>query len=216
MSTAHLRELVATTALRLGPQAPTLCHPWTVHDLLAHLVLRETRPDALPGIGLPLGPLERHTERLQDELAREHSLAGLADRVRTGPPSWSPTRLGPVDRAVNTAELAVHLEDMVRAQPGDPEPTVLDAETQQQLWDTVRRAGRLLYRSAPVGVVLVAPGYGRAGVKRPPSGDVGSVVLTGEPLELLLHAFGRAPVAQLRAEGSDADVLALEQHERSA
>ncbi|UJH71014.1 maleylpyruvate isomerase N-terminal domain-containing protein [Ornithinimicrobium sp. INDO-MA30-4] len=46
------RQALCDTALAVGPDAPTLCSPWTVKDLLAHLVIRERRPDTLPGIGV--------------------------------------------------------------------------------------------------------------------------------------------------------------------
>ena len=208
-----LRELVATTAVRLGPDAPTLCDPWTVRDLLAHLVVRESRVDALPGVGLPVPALQRHTERVQDRAARR-PFDELVDAVRGGPAPWWPTRLPALDRAVNVAELCIHLEDLVRAQPGW-EPTELPEGTSEQLWGTLRTTGRMLYRSAPCGVVAVAPGHGRVALRRPPEGS-GTVVLTGAPLELLLHAFGRERVARVDAEGEDRDVDALAAHRRSA
>ena len=202
MPSAPLRELVASTALDLGPGAATLCTPWTVQDLLAHLVIRESRPDVLPGLGARGGPLARHTGSVQRDVARDSSLEELAERVRSGPAPWWPTRLRVLDDAVNTAELAIHHEDMVRAQP-TWEPTVLDRRTQLVLWRTLTTAGRLHYRSAPVGVVAVAEGevHGRAALRGPRPGG-GTVVLRGTPLELILHAFGRTGVARLRVEGA--------------
>lgn len=212
-STSPLRDLIATTALRLGPEAPTLCDPWMVKDLLAHLVVRESRPDVLPGIGLDLGPLTRHTGQVQDATARESSLEDLAEQVRTGPPVWWPTRVPVLDRLVNTAELSIHLEDMVRAQP-DWSPTPLDRATLEGLWSTLTKAAPVLYRGTPVGVVAVAEGYGRRSLRRPPSG-AGTVVLRGTPLELVLHAFGRDRVAQVDVEGAPEDVAALGRHRRA-
>lgn len=214
MSSAPLRELVASTALRLGPTAPTLCSPWSVQDLLAHLVARESRPDALPGLGARSGPLARHTASVQDNLARTRTLEELADRVRTGPPAWWPTRLPAVDALANTAELAIHHEDMVRAQDGW-QPTTQAPEVSAMLWRTLRQGGRLFYRSSPVGVVVVADGHGRAALRRPPS-EAGTVVLRGDPLELLLHAFGRTSVARVSQEGSPQDLAALAGHTRAA
>lgn len=211
--TSPLRNLIATTATRLGPDAATLCAPWTVRDLIAHLVLRETRPDALPGVGLPVAVLRRHTQGLQDELA-QGDFAALVQRLRGGPPAWSPMRLPALDRLANTAELAIHHEDMVRAQPGW-EPTELPGPAQGQLWRTLRAAGRVLYRTAPAGVVAVAPGHGRAGLRRPPA-EAGTVVLRGTPLELLLHAFGRQDHARVDIQGTDQDVAALAVHRRGA
>jgi uncharacterized protein (TIGR03085 family) len=210
-----LRRLVAATATALGPDAPTLCAPWDVRGLLAHLVVRETRPDALPGIGVAVPALARHTAAVQDGLAAL-PFDELVARFSSGPPVWSPTRLAVVGEPVNTAELAIHHEDMVRAQP-TWEPTVLDRRTQLVLWRTLTTAGRLHYRSAPVGVVAVAEGevHGRAALRGPRPGG-GTVVLRGTPLELILHAFGRTGVARLRVEGADADVEALAGHARAA
>lgn len=210
--TAPLRELVATTALRLGPDAPTLCTPWTVQDLLAHLVVRESRPDALPGIGVDVAPLKDHTDKLQAQAAASQDLAELAAQVRQGPPSWFPTRLPALDTMVNTGELVIHHEDMVRAQP-DWSPTEFSPDVQAQLWKTLSTAGRMLYRSSPVGIVAVSPGHGRRSLRKPPSG-AGSVVLRGTPLELVLHAFGRDGVAQVEIEGRQEDVDALARHTR--
>lgn len=207
-----LRARLARTAADLGPDAPTLDEPWTVRDLLAHLLLRDTRPDAMPGIGLPLAPLRRHTAAVQAAIA-EGDFAAMLARFRSGPPRWSPLRTALAGRLVQTPELAVHLEDMVRAQPGWL-PTEHEPEVQTALWGSVRRAGPLLYRSAPVGVVAVAPGHGRARLRRPRPGT-GSVVLRGAPLELLLHAFGRTSVSRADLEGTEADLAALATHRRT-
>lgn len=214
MSTASpLRTLIADTALRLGPGAPTLCTPWSVQDLVAHLVIRESRPDVLPGIGLGATPLGRHTSAVQDRLAATTSFEGLVSRFRGGPPAWWPTRLDSLDSLVNTAEFAIHHEDMVRAQAG-AEPTTHHSSTQGALWGTLLKAGPVLYRSAPVGVVAVSEGHGRASLRGPRAGT-GSVVLRGAPLELLLHAFGRTGATQAVAEGSPEDVAALAAHTRA-
>lgn len=208
-----LRQKIADTATQLGPEAPTLCSPWTVRDLLAHVVVRESRPDVLPGIGLPVVALQRHTSSVQDSAAAR-PFDALVEAVRSGPAPWWPTRLGPVDRAANTAEFSIHLEDMVRAQDAWT-PTPLPAEVQQALWSTMRTAGRMLYRGAPTGVVAVADGHGRAALRRPPEG-AGTVVLRGTPLELILHAFGRDQVAQVELRGAESDVAALAEHRRAA
>lgn len=206
-----MRHLFADTAASHGPDAPTLCTPWTVRDLVAHEVLRQSRPDAVPGIGLP-GPLRRHTDSVQARIARE-DFGRLVEKVRQGPPPWSPTRLPALDTLVNLAEFAVHREDIVRAQPGW-DGSGYDEQTGSALWEAVRRSASLAYRSAPVGVVAVAPGHGRAALRRPRPTS-GTVVLRGAPLELLLHAFGRTDVAQVELQGSDADVAALAGHTRA-
>lgn len=216
MSTAALRELIATTATRLGPEAATLCTPWTVHELLAHLVIRERRPDALPGIGFPVSLAQRHTASVQQTYA-DKGLPELVQMLRVGPPRWWPTRIPLLDRMVNSVELAVHHEDMVRAQP-DWEPTPLSPALENQLWQSLGTVGALLYRSAPVGVVALwddgdeIPSARRA--LRAPRATGRTVVLRGQPLELILHAVGRDQVARLQIEGRAEDVAALARHRR--
>ncbi len=208
----RLRLTLSDTALDLGPDAPTLCSPWTVRDLLAHLVLRDRRPDGLPGVGVDWQPLQRHTERVQESIA-DQDFAALVQQVRSGPPRWSPASVAGVDKLVNTTEFLVHLEDIVRAQPGWV-PSPVDARVEAAAWAALPRVARLSFRSSPVGVVLVAPGHGRALVRRPPAGT-SSVVVTGAPVELLLHAFGRTGVAQVSLDGEPSAVAALAAEERA-
>ena len=66
--TRHARSerlALCRTLERVGPDAPTLCPPWRTRDLAAHLVLRERRPDAAPGIWLRAAA--GRTRRVQDE-----------------------------------------------------------------------------------------------------------------------------------------------------
>ncbi|GAB3892240.1 hypothetical protein GCM10027612_39450 [Microbispora bryophytorum subsp. camponoti] len=100
---------------RLGPGAPTLCEGWSTEDLAAHLVLRERRLDAAPGIALPF--LAGYTASVQDRITRSHSYPELVGLVRHGPPRWTPYGLVPrLDEIVNTIELFIHHEDVRRAQ----------------------------------------------------------------------------------------------------
>ena len=68
----------------VGPDAPTLCEGWTTRDLAAHLVVRERRPDALPG--LVFGPLASHTARPQDQLTASTTYEDLVELFASGPP----------------------------------------------------------------------------------------------------------------------------------
>jgi uncharacterized protein (TIGR03085 family) len=172
---------------KLGPDEPTLCAGWLTRDLAAHLVVRERRPDAAAGILLT--PLAGFTKRVQDGYAAR-PWPELVDLVRTGPPAYSPTRIPTIDRLVNSVELFVHHEDARRAQPNwrprDPDP-----ERDAVLWAGLSRAGRLTLRRSPVGLVLHNRADGReVVVKRGPN----TVIITGEPGELLLFAFGRDAV----------------------
>ena len=193
---------LCTTLLRVGPDAPTLCEGWVTSDLAAHLVIRERRPDAQLGQVLPR--FGAHAAALQRGLA-SRPFAELIEEVRSGPPSWSPTSLGRVDEAINTAEFFVHHEDVLRAQPSWTARPLPDDE-QRALWRACSAVGRLALRKAPVGVELVAPGYGRATVR---TGEP-VVRIEGPPGELLLFAFGRRDAAQVHLDGADAAVRSLQ------
>lgn len=155
-----------------------------MRDLVAHLVVRERRPDTLPGLFVPA--LARHTDRVRDRLAAQ-PLERLVERFRQGPPRWSPTRLRPVDEAMNTMELLIHHQDIVRGRPGWAAAGDEPAWVQRAAWRALRTSARLLHRSTDHPVLLVAPGHGT--VEVPGEGAV--EVRTGRPLELLLHASGR-------------------------
>lgn len=169
----------------LGPDQPTLCGGWQTRDLAAHLVLRERRPDAAAGILFP--PLAGLTRRVQDSLAAK-PWPELVELVRTGPPAYWPTAIGALDEATNTAEFFVHHEDVRRGQSGwTPRPP--DTKRDKALWGTLRRTGRMLLRRSPVGVAL-AHGGAEIVARRGPN----TVIVSGEPGELLLFAFGRDAV----------------------
>lgn len=205
------RLALCETALQTGPDAPTLCPPWPVSGLLAHLVVRESRPDATVLALLP--PTAARGDRIRADLATSLPFEQLVERVASGPPVWSPSRLGPVSEVVDLLEFVIHHEDIRRAQEGW-QPGPADEESDRAVWSQARRAARLFTRSSPVGVVLVAPGHGRSAVKGPPSRDtgLGSVVLTGAPTELALHLSGRTAVADVRVEGDDASVRVYQEH----
>lgn len=202
------RQAFSTTLAAVGPDAPTLCEGWRTRDLAAHLVLRERRPDALPGSFVPVSVLAEHTQRVQDSYAGT-DWAALVEMVRQGPPGWSPSRVPTVDDTVNLVEFFVHHEDVLRADPGwTPDAARhLDDDEQAALWTRLRQTGQLLFRRSPVGIVLVTPDHGRRAVHGPTK--LGTVVLRGRPAELLLYATGRREVAQVEIEGSPDQLLAL-------
>jgi uncharacterized protein (TIGR03085 family) len=176
----------------LGPDAPTCCEGWTTAHLAAHLVVRERRPDALPGLGAEAaglgGPLPRWSHGLEDRLRTTTPYATVVDRVRSGPPAWSPFAWPVLARPFNTTELAIHHEDVRRAQP-DWAPRDLPRAAQDALWT----AAALAARRARGGLVLRrsdVPGVGQriGGGRR---------TVTGEPMEVLLWASGRRDVARV-------------------
>ena len=204
MAQRERRALVATMTA-VGPGAPTLCGTWTVQDLAAHLVVRERRPDAAPGILVK--PLAGYLESVQAKAAQQ-PFAELLEQIRTGPPWWSP--LKPVDAVANLTEMFVHHEDVLRAGT-EWEPRLLTAGDEAKLWSATRRMARMAYRKSPVTVVLATPDGERVTAHNV-GGD--AVVLTGQPSELLLHAFGRNEV-RIDASGDAADIEAVFATDRS-
>ena len=197
------RQSLCDTFERVGPDAPTLCSPWLTRDLAAHLVVRERRPDVAAGTFVPA--LAGHTEKVQNGYA-EWEWSRLVDQVRSGPPAWSPTSLARVDEVINTAEFFVHHEDVLRGGPGWV-ARELPGDLETALWNIVSKTARLRFARARVGVVLVAPGFGRRQVHA--LTDLGTVVLKGSPGELLLYSFGRRDVAQVDASGAKEALAAI-------
>lgn len=195
------RAALCSTLTRVGPDAPTLCEGWDTRELAAHLVLRERRPDAAAGVIVPVQVLTDHTQRVQDSYA-EQPWAALVDMVRQGPKGWTPIRVASVDDAINLAEFFVHHEDVLRAQPDwTPEQRrELDRDFAEAIWARLRQVGQLLFRKSPVGLTLDAGGVGGRKQVKAATRD-GAVTLVGDPGEILLYAFGRGDVAQVRIEG---------------
>lgn len=201
MTVAQSERAALVEALRAaGPDAPTLCEGWSTRDLTAHLVIRERRPDTLPG--MVAGILPGYTEHVQDGTARQ-PYERLVEQVADGPPLYSPFRF--VDRWANVGEYFVHHEDVLRggADPAGPwTPRALDAETQQALETVLRLIGRQTLRKAPVRVSLQLPD----GRELLAAGRGEPVTVTGSIGELVLWAYGRAPV-EVTVDGR-ADALA--------
>ena len=194
------RAALSDTLDRTDPDRPTLCAGWTARDLLAHLLVRERQPWASVGMFVPA------LSGITDQAMRSYAATPwpeLVDELRSGPPSWSPTRLPKVDEAVNGAELYIHHEDVRRGTSGW-EPRPADATRDAALWALVIRMGRLLYRRSPVGVAVRRPAGGQAVIKTGP----GLVTVEGEPGEILLHGSGRE-AARVELHGDPADVAAL-------
>lgn len=188
------REALCDLFLAVGPDAPTLSGAWTTRDLAAHLVIRERRPDAAVGIVSRLGA--GHSEAVRaKEAARPWE--ELVDRVRSGPPAWSPMRLGAVDRLANTVEFFVHHEDVRRA--SEPwEPRDLPSDLTADLRAALGRMAKLLVRKAPGGLVLEPSEGGEPIVAQ--KGDP-SVTVSGPTGELVLFVYGRQAHARVELAG---------------
>ncbi|WP_327144981.1 TIGR03085 family metal-binding protein [Nocardia sp. NBC_01327] len=197
------RQALVQTMAAAGPDAPTLCGEWTTRDLAAHLIVRERRPDAAPGIMLK--PFASYLENVQRRVA-QRPFPQLLELVSSGPP-WL---LRPVDSLMNLTEMFVHHEDVRRAQPGW-EPRELPAADEDRLWKVLTGLARMAYRKSPVTVALATPD-GRRTVAH--HAGERTVVLAGPPSELLLHAFGRSAV-RLEATGDAEDVAAVNALDRS-
>lgn len=196
------RAALSELFVQVGPDAPTLCEGWTTRDLAAHVVIREGRPDAALGIVIPAA--SGWTARVQRGAA-ERPWPELVERVRTGPPWWSPTRLARVDEAANGVEMFIHHEDVRRAQP-DWAPRVLPVATQDELWRRLPGLAKVSLRKLRIGLVLVRRDTGERLVAHTgaPTAD-----LTGDPAELLLYLGGRGAHAVVNLTGEPAAVDAL-------
>lgn len=191
------RYALCDLARAVGPDAPTLCGSWTVRDLVVHLLVRERRPWAAPGLLVPA--LSGLVDHAAAALARR-PFTELVETLRT--PS-APVRIGTVERLVNTLEFFVHHEDVRRAAPGwIPRPLV--AEDEADLWRALSIIGRGLVR--PAGVPVVASDGSRTVTLR--RGDRPAVV-TGPVSEVALFLYGRKPVVGLTFDGPAATVAAL-------
>jgi uncharacterized protein (TIGR03085 family) len=199
--TAAKRERVALveTMRSAGPDAPTLCEGWTARDLAAHLVVREHRLDAAPGILVP--QLAGYTAKVQDHVTAATDWTALVDKIAAGPPVYSPFFL--LDPLINVGEMFIHNEDVRRAQPGW-KPRELDATTVSALARTVSNMARMTMAKSPARVKLNTP-EGRTLVT---VGHGPEVTVTGAPGELLLFAVGREP-AEVTFAGDDDAVAAL-------
>jgi uncharacterized protein (TIGR03085 family) len=198
------RDAICDTFAAVGPDVPTLCSPWTSADLAAHLVVRERRLDLAAGTWLP--PLAGRTERAIKTYAAR-PWPELIDLVRSEPPVYIPTRIAAVDDAFNFLEFVIHHEDVLR---GDEVPGArreVSPRASAAIWKSLSRLGRFYFRRVPVGVVLETPD-GRSATPRDGK-DLGTVVLRGTPLELLLTASGRRRVADIEVMGSEEAIKAL-------
>lgn len=200
------RDALADTLVRVGPDAPTLCTGWSAADLAAHLVIRERNP--LASAGLVVKALAPFTGRAQKAAKEQLPFADLIERIRQGPPPWSPFRIGALDDAGNTIEYFVHHEDLRRA-VGDA-PRDLDLAQSEDLWNRLRRRAKLIFRSVPVGVALVrAEEGGPLQTVVAKSATPLMVTVSGPAGELVLFSLGREEAAHVTLSGDDAAVARL-------
>jgi uncharacterized protein (TIGR03085 family) len=193
------RAALVTTMRGVGPDHPTLCGDWSTRDLAAHLVVRERRIDAAPGIMIPA--LAAYTARVQEQVAAADDWNVLLDKIASGPPLLSPFKL--LDPVVNVAEMYIHHEDVRRAASGW-EPRELDKAAVTALTRQVSLMARMALGSAPARVTLRTPD----GKDLATAGRGESVVVTGAPLELLMFSSGRDE-ARVEFTGDEAAIAAV-------
>ena len=163
--------------------------------MAAHLLARDIRPDALPGMVVPAA--QGWTDRVQRGLGESVPYRDCVRRLRRGPPPLSAGRL-PVGWRADLHEWFVHHEDVRRANGSGPRP---DGSDQRRLddaaWAVLPLFGPLLARRVDATVVLVSEDGRRRRVRRGPS----TVEVHGRPSEMLLALFGRRQVAIVNAIG---------------
>jgi uncharacterized protein (TIGR03085 family) len=193
------RAALVSTMRDVGPDHPTLCGDWSTRDLAAHLVVRERRIDAAPGIMIPA--LAGYTARVQGQVAAADDWNVLLDKIASGPPLLSPFKL--LDPVVNVAEMYIHHEDVRRAASGW-EPRELDQDAVTALTRQVSLMARMALAKVPAKVSLRTPD----GKTLATAGRGESVVVTGAPLELLMFSSGRDE-ARVEFTGDEAAVAAV-------
>ena len=198
------RAALVDTLRAVDADAPTLCDGWAARDLAAHLVLRERRLDATPGIAL--APLSNYTAKVQDKIAQSTPYPELIDKIAAGPPIYSPFVI--LDPLVNVAEMFVHNEDVRRAQAGW-EPRKLDSATVAALLRPFPLLSKVALAKVPVRLVLRTD----AGRTLATVGSGPEVILTGAPEELVLYTFGRDAV-RVDFAGDDTAVAAAKTAKR--
>jgi uncharacterized protein (TIGR03085 family) len=199
MSIAQRERAALVDTLRsVGPDAPTLCEGWNTRDLAAHLMIREYRPDAAPGIVIPF--FAGRTAKVQTEVAERTDWNTLLDKVASGPPLYSPLKL--LDSVANVAEMFIHHEDVRRAQP-DWQPRVLEPALVSVLRRTLPLMGRMTLARIP-GRVTLRTADGKTLLT---AGRGAAVAVTGAPEELLLFSVGRQ--ARVEFDGDAAAVQAV-------
>jgi uncharacterized protein (TIGR03085 family) len=187
------RAALVETMRSVGPEAPTLCEGWNTRDLAAHLVIREYRLDAAPGIVIPF--FAGRTDKVQKDVAQHTDWDDLVDKVASGPPVYSPLKL--LDPVANVAEMFIHHEDVRRAQPGW-QPRILEPSLASMLRRTLPLMGRMTLAKVPGRVALRTP----EGKTVLTAGRGPTVTVTGAPEELLLFCVGRQARVEFAGDAS--------------
>lgn len=194
------RKRISATFLAVGPEAPTLCEGWDAYDLAAHLWIRENEP-----LARLTAAVRRRPEQARMNVAKARlPFQRMVGQLRTGPRSLTPLRIPAVDRLANGFEYFVHHEDLRRAGEQPLPPRRLSPAAERELWVTLKRMSRLMYRRSPFGVDLET----RDGLVLP-VGKGRKVTVVGEVSELALFSAGRVNAADVDLLGDAAEIERL-------
>jgi uncharacterized protein (TIGR03085 family) len=188
------RSRLCDLMLEVGPDHPTLCEGWTAADMAAHLVIRERKPLAAPGI-VAGGRLGAYTEKVQRATRDGAPFGELVEKVRSGPPAL----LRPLDGAINLSEYFIHHEDVRRGDgntgPRSPEEI---GDIEAALWAMQGKRTKFLTRGLDdVDLTLALPD----GESKSIGGGSRPVTITGRPGELTLFLSGRREAADVELHG---------------
>ena len=204
------RHALCDLAMKVGPEAPTLCEGWASADLVAHLYVREHKP--LAALGLVVPQLSGRTDAAMRAVLSD-GYAALTAKLRD-PGRLTPFALPPVERAANSLEYVVHHEDLRRGTDGwepRPDDTWRPADL-DLLWGQVALVGKGAVKSSGVPVQVVRSDTGAAHTLR--AGD-DPVVVTGPVVEIALMLSGRDAVRDVEVTGPADQVARWEGSDRS-
>lgn len=194
------RQALCDTALRVGPDAPTLCSGWTVRDLMAHLAMRDRRPEAAGVVVPKLADWAEHTRRRYTLRPFED----LVDMVRKGPHELSVFRL-PKVADFNLQEFFIHHEDILRGSLPEADPDAvrhLDDAEERELYDSLPMAARMMLRGQSVRLAALCPGFAPLQLT-PGTPSAGEVVIKGTPGEIMLFLAGRMSFVEFDGDADD-------------
>lgn len=117
--------------------------------------------------------------------------------IRNGPPRFSPFGFRGAERWLNTVELFVHHEDVLRAQPKSPRRD-LPQEAQDELQRHLKRLAPLMLRRCPTGVDAVLPDGSTMQLHK----GAEAAILEGKPGEIILYLEGRRSEADITIRGA--------------
>lgn len=196
------RANLAQEFRKLGPNQPTLCEGWKTQDLLAHLILRERRPDVAAGIVIPA--LRSWRKRIESSYIGK-PFDELVKLFAQGPGLTSPFALPGIDNLANLLEFTIHHEDVRRAQPNwQPRDNV--SELQVEIAKRLPKFSLLALRKLPLGVLMINEEGLQTWLKR----GTTVVELHGDPIEILLYISGRQKYANVSLHGSPAALATFE------